>query len=74
MKTTVAFYLGPIQEEHKHLQTYLFKDGYSVEEKGVIFLNIETAARLQSLRFKTEPNLLRIDIHEPGVKTLSLIK
>jgi hypothetical protein len=72
MKTTVAFYSGSIRDEHKYLQTYKFSDGYAVEEKGVSFE--DNLKELQRKRFESDPTLLRIDIHEPGMAPETLLR
>lgn len=74
MKTTIAFHIGSIQEHHKNLQTYLFKDGYAVEEKGVSFNDIEAVKKSQFNRFTSDSTLLRIDIVNPGSSTITILK
>lgn len=81
MKTTVAFFYGDVREEHKNLQTYKVtfstlgmyqSHGYAVEEKGLSFA--ENFAELQRRRFDEDEGLMRIDIHEPGVNPVILLR
>lgn len=74
MKTTIAFYLGEIREEDKYLQTYKFKDGYAVEEKGVSFNPTEEFIKKQKKRFDDDKTLFRIDIEEPDQKTITITR
>lgn len=74
MKTTVAFYSGAVKEDHKYLQTSIFRDGYVVEEKGVSFDESGKFIKSQRARFTDDPALLRIDIMEPGQTPVTILR